>query len=141
MNVNNYLVKWKPVLEYLDDIVISSKTVEQRMEQVQQVLILLKDAKGTLKLNNCSFSLEWPDYLGDLFRPKWFEIGYTTTEEIQQLKVFKNPTELRSLPGTCDVFRRFVLKLSHIRASLYHKLKKYQPTCSLVRQPRKSKAD
>lgn len=51
-------------LEYLDAIVLFTKTVEQQLNHLRSVLILLRNAGGILKLKHCSFFAETINFLG-----------------------------------------------------------------------------
>lgn len=46
-------VEWRFALVFLDDIVIFSKTPEEHIDHVWQVLTLVQFARNTLKLKEC----------------------------------------------------------------------------------------
>lgn len=49
---------------YLDDIIIPSKTIEEGMIRLRQVLEALRKHRITLKLEKCSFFAQSIEYLG-----------------------------------------------------------------------------
>jgi hypothetical protein len=49
-------VKWNYALLYLDDVIVYSKNVEEHIQNVDEILTLLKNAGASLKLKNCHFS-------------------------------------------------------------------------------------
>ena len=60
--IKRYLVKF--VIFYLDDILIFSKTKEEHLERIRQVLQRLKEEKLLINLKKCSFMQEEIVYLG-----------------------------------------------------------------------------
>ena len=54
----------KFVIVYLDDILIFSKTKEEHLEHIRQVLQRLKEKKLLINLKKCSFMQEEIVYLG-----------------------------------------------------------------------------
>lgn len=49
---------------YLDDIIIPSRTIEEGMARLRQVLEALRKQNLTLKLEKCNFFAESIEYLG-----------------------------------------------------------------------------
>lgn len=55
VNVIFFCLEWQLDLFYIDDIVISSQTLEQHTEHVQKVLRFLNSAGATFNLKKCSY--------------------------------------------------------------------------------------
>ena len=53
--MNKVLKDWPLAIAYLDDIIIYSKTAEENLDNLQQVLQKLHDAQLSMKLNKCHF--------------------------------------------------------------------------------------
>lgn len=62
-------VKWQFVWLYLDDMVISSRVLDERIEHVCQVLTLLNDTGVMLSLKKYEFFTNRISYLGHGVRP------------------------------------------------------------------------
>ena len=57
------------VFIYMDDILITTQTMEQHRELVKQVLQCLQDNNLFLKPKKCDFEKEQMDYLGLILKP------------------------------------------------------------------------
>lgn len=86
MDVTLYSVKWTRSLVYLDEIVIFSRTGEDHMAHVGQVLTILDNAGLKLKLKKGFFFSGKKYYLGNVIRPGCQKISDTTTKDIQELQ-------------------------------------------------------
>lgn len=120
-------VKWKTELVYLNDIVSFTRTVEDCIAYIAQVLTLLENAGLTLKMKKKFFLAEKIDRLGHFIRPGRLEVSDAITKSIQELQEPTMQKEVRSFLGFCNVFRRFVQNHSKISAPLNRKLRKNQP--------------
>lgn len=56
----------KTCLMYLNDIIVISKSQEDHIKHVGEVMCVLCDTRVTLKLNNCTFFSQSVDYLGHI---------------------------------------------------------------------------
>lgn len=57
-------LKFTIALTYMDDILLPSVTVEERLQNLKEILKVLRRANLKLNLNNCYFLNEQIDYLG-----------------------------------------------------------------------------
>lgn len=116
--------KWKSALVYLNDIVVSSKSVEDDMSHLRQVLTRLRHSGVALKLKNRFFLAEIIDHLGHVIRPSKVKIINTTVLAVKALKDPGNQKKLRFFLALCNVLRCFVLTFSRVDAPLNKKLRK-----------------
>lgn len=114
---------------YFDNILIYSKTEEEHVQILRNVLIRLKLHHLTLKPSKCSFGNTQVDYLG-------FKIGggeiqplLDKLSAISEMPVPKTKTMLRSFMGLCQFYAKFVKNFAEIASPMTDKLKKY------VREP------
>jgi len=117
-------VRWQTCLIYLDDVIVFSKTHDDHILHVDQVLELLRTAGVTLKLPKCHFFQPKVDYLGHVIMPGKLAIAGTATAAIREAIFPVTPTQMRSFLGSCNVFRRFVLNYAKVARPLTEMLTK-----------------
>ena len=119
-----YGYRCRTCLVYLDDIIVFRNTAEEHVDHVREVLTVLKEAGFSLKLKKCMFFAKFVDDIGRVIRPGRLEVA---TKNTDAMKCFKEPimqTELRSFPGFCDVYGRFVPNFARTAAPLNAFLRK-----------------
>ena len=119
--------KWKTCLIYLDDIIVYSKTVEEHINHVDDILRCLSAAGVTLKIKKCKFFTTTVEYLGHVIKPGQLEIDPTNTKSLREALPPTNKSELRSFLGLANVYRRFIDNFSTIAGPLNRSLKKDEP--------------
>src|SRR5713226_619998 len=78
------------VLIYMDDILITTKMMEQHRELIKQVLQCLQDNNLFLKPEKCDFEKEQMDYLGLILKPGHIAIDPIKLQGIaDSLKTFE----------------------------------------------------
>ncbi|XP_059063838.1 uncharacterized mitochondrial protein AtMg00860-like [Cryptomeria japonica] len=102
------------VVVYLDDILIFSKTWDEHLQHVEQVLSTLQQHKLYANRENCSFGLESIQYLGYVVDGKGIHVDPTKIQVIKDWPSPKNIIELRSFLGLANFYRRFVLGFSQL---------------------------
>ena len=104
--------KWKTCLVYLDDVIIFSKTVEEHIQHVDEVLSYLAKAGVTLKIAKCKFFTTTVEYLGHIIRPGKLEVDQANTKSLREAKPPTTRTQLRSFLVLVNVYCRFIDKFS-----------------------------
>lgn len=111
---------------YWDDIVIYSKSVEERLSHIQTVISLLLRVNVSPKWRTCT-SEDHIDYLGNVSQPGRIGISTIAIDTIPRLKHPTKGTELKSFVSHCNIFGRFVQRFSRISALQNWKLKTDKP--------------
>lgn len=123
--LTNY--KWKTCLVYLDDVIIYSKTPEEHIKHVDEVLTCLSSAGITLKISKCKFFTKTVEYLGHIVKPGTLEIDQANAKSLREALPPTTRTQLRSFLGLVNVYRRFIPKFSTVAGPLNALLKKDAP--------------
>ena len=88
--------KWQTCLVYIDDVIAFSKSVEDHINHLDDVLTLLSQAGISLKWKKCEFFHQHIKYLGHVIRPGKLEIDSTMTKALREARPPETVTQLRS---------------------------------------------
>ena len=101
-------VRWQTCLIYLDDVIVFGKTTEQHLKDVDNVLQLLGDAGGTLKIKKCEFFQPKVNYLGHVITPGKLEVARNRVSGFANAKFPGNKPIMRSFLGAANYYRQFI---------------------------------
>ena len=113
-------VRWQSCLIYLDDVIVFSRTTEDHLRHVDEILTLLRNA-GVTKY---AFFQPRVDYLRHVITPGRLSVATENTKSFTPVTFPKNTTQLRSFLGATNVYRRFVAGYSGIARPLNGMLRK-----------------
>lgn len=116
-------VIYKLVLVYPDDILIFSRSREEHLDHLRQVLQNQRDNYFFAKLSKCSFAQPEVDFLGHILSQEGLRVDPHKTTAVQS---WPTPTDIhkrRSFLGLANYFRKFIRDY----ASLTHLLRKDVP--------------
>jgi hypothetical protein len=106
------------VVVYLDDILIFSRTWEDHLQHIEEVLFTLRQHKLYANLKKCSFKLKEIQYLGYIVNEQGVHVDPVKIQVIRDWPTPRTITELRSFLGLANFYRRFVLGFSNIAWAL-----------------------
>ncbi|CAH2218043.1 jg26686 [Pararge aegeria aegeria] len=112
------------VVIYMDDILIPSKSFEEGLGRLEEVLGLLRGAGLTLKMEKCSFFQERVNFLGFEINKDGIKPGSQKTEAVSKFPTPRNQHEVRRFLGLASFFRRFVKGFALVARPLTNLLKK-----------------
>ncbi len=108
-------------LVYLDDIVIFSRTFEEHISHLTDVLTRLRQAGLKLKPTKCFLFRQGITYLAHVVSNEGIATDSSKTAAMDKYPPPKNVQELKQFIGFASYYRRFVPKFAE-RASPLHRL-------------------
>ncbi|GBG88804.1 hypothetical protein CBR_g48419 [Chara braunii] len=113
---HDYLDKF--VIVYLNDILIFSKTVEEHVAHLDEVLNLLRQYKFKINGEKCEFGRTRVLYLGHAISAEGLKPDDAKVASIRDWPRPQSVTEMRSFLGMTDYYRTFVKNYSIVAAPL-----------------------
>lgn len=106
---------------YLDDILIFSKTREEHLEHLNEILDILKQHRFRLSPNKCSFAKNQMDYLGHLVDSKGIKPLDEKIRAILEIPLPQHPTlkQANEFIGGLGFYRKFIKNFARIAAPLH----------------------
>ena len=117
----------KFVVVYFDDILIYSRSIEEHIEHLKQVLNVLRTEKLYANVEKCSFCTNNVVFLGYVISGQGIEVDESKVEAIKNWPTPMNVSQVRSFLGLAGFYRRFVKDFSTIAAPLNELTKKGIP--------------
>jgi hypothetical protein len=117
----------KSAIIFFDDILVYSKTFEEHLIHLQQVLQLLATHQWKVKLSKCLFVQHSIACLGYVVSAQGVSTDPSKIVDIQQWPVPTILKELRGFLGISGYYRKFVRQYGVISQPLMHLLRKGVP--------------
>ncbi|KAJ9565973.1 hypothetical protein OSB04_001939 [Centaurea solstitialis] len=114
----------RSVIVFIDDILIYSKTKEEHVAHLREVLEVLRREQLYAKFSKCAFWLQAVQFLGHLVNREGIKVDPSKIEAVMSWEVPKNPSEIRSFLGLAGYYRRFIQDFSRIAVPLTKLTKK-----------------
>ena len=108
----------KSVLCFLDDILIFSKTREEHIAHVREVLTRLRKAQLYGKLSKCEFMRDEVEFLGHRLGKDGLAVSPDKVAAVRDWPALKNVKDVRSFLGLAGFYRRFVKDFSKVALPL-----------------------
>ena len=115
---------WKSCLVYLDDIIIFSKSFDEHMTHIEEVLQRLIKAGLTCKAKKCELFRDQVVYLGHTVGSKGVSADPAKIKAITQMPAPVNLSQLRSFYGCASYYRKLIKNFARIAHNLTQLLKK-----------------
>lgn len=111
---------WHICIVYLDDILIYSRTYEDHLCHLEEVLTRIQSAGLKLNPGKCHFARDHVVFLGHVVSREGLQPDPRNTEKVKMWPTPSNPSEVRAFVGLCSYYRRFVKNFSRFAAPLNH---------------------
>lgn len=123
---------------YLYDILIFSRSLEEHLHHIWQVLQTLRPHKLCANLEKCTFGLTQVQYMGYIIDEQGVHVDPSKSQAIQDWPTPTTLTELCIFLGLTNFYCRFRLGFTHITWPLSQVTKGGEKAKQLVRNPTKS---
>ena len=112
-------------MAYLDDVLVFSKTPEEHLAHLQQVMDRLREHNLKIKLPKCQFMKEETKYLGFIIDKKGIKPDLDKVEVIRAMPEPRSVREVRGFIGAIGYYRRFIPAFSRLAGPMIALTKKY----------------
>ena len=117
------------ILIYIDDILVTGKTIADHLSNLEVVLTRLEEAGVRLKRDKCSFFLPSVEFLGHRISSKGIQPMLEKVEAIHKAPEPLDVTQLKSFLGAVNYYGKFLPDLSTVLAPLYKLLHRDTKWC------------
>ena len=93
---------------YLDDVIVFSRTVEEHIRHLREVILMLEKAGVSLEPSKCHLFQQEVEFLGHVGRPGQLLMNQKSVKSLEHALCPGNQTELKSFLRMCNVYRRFI---------------------------------
>ena len=99
---------------YLDDIIVFSRTAEEHMLHLEAIFEALQIADLKIKVSKCKFFKKHVSYLGFLIGETGIRCDRSKVEAINRITTPTSIEEVRQFNGMCSYYRKFISHFSDI---------------------------
>merc|ERR1711893_448528 len=105
---------WDCVVVYLDDVIIFSKTIDEHLKHLAEVLERFKKSGLKLKPKKCELCRDKVDYLGHTVTPEGVATKADLIEKVQNWDPPRTVKQVRQFLGLCNYYHQYVESYSEI---------------------------
>uniref|UniRef100_A0A2N9J5I9 Reverse transcriptase domain-containing protein n=1 Tax=Fagus sylvatica TaxID=28930 RepID=A0A2N9J5I9_FAGSY len=117
----------REIEDYVDDVVVKSKTREGHLETLRKVLERCRVFKLRMNPLKCAFGVSAGKFLGFLVHKQGIDVDPAKSTAIATMKPPTNVKQLKSFLRRLSYIRRFIPGLALLTSSFSHLLKKNMP--------------
>ncbi|XP_011869954.1 PREDICTED: uncharacterized protein LOC105563185 [Vollenhovia emeryi] len=121
------LIRDDKVLIYMDDVLIASRSNEQNLEDLREVLQILRRYGFELNYKKCQFLKKEIEFLGYMISADGISLSPRHTDAIRNFKQPRTVLEVQRFLGLTNYFRRFIKGFAHIAKPIQDLVKRDVP--------------
>ena len=118
---------WEVCLIYLDDVIVTGKSFEDMVWNLEKVFERFQQAGLKLKPRKCKLFSKEVEFLGHIISESGIKTDPNKTKCVETWPTPKNVREVRAFVGLCSYYRRFIYKFSETAKPLHKLTEKNQP--------------
>ena len=99
---------------YLDDIIVFSRTAEDHMEHLERIFVALQITDLKIKVSKCEFFKKYISYLGFLIGETGICCDRSKVEAINKIATPTSIDKVCQFNGMCSYYRKFISHYSDI---------------------------
>jgi hypothetical protein len=103
---------------YLDDIIINSKSWQEHLDHISNVLSKLRKARVTANIEKYEFGKTKMQYLGFVITPEGISTDPEKIVAVRDFPIPNNPKKVKSFVSLCSWYRHFIPNVSQIAEPL-----------------------
>jgi len=115
---------WRVLLIYLDDLIVHSKTFDQHLSDLRNVLNRLKEAGLKLSPSKCQLFRQEVTFLGHIISPEGVRTDPKKTKAVEEWPIPQSVRDVRSYLGLVSYFRRHIKDFAATATPLHGLTKK-----------------
>ena len=123
-------VQWKFVCVYFDDIFIFSKTFEEHLQHLREVLSRLRKHQLQAKISKCHFVRKEIKFLGHLVSVHGMKPDPAKVKAVMEWRTPRSKRDVRSFVGLCSYYRKFIPHFATKAAPLHASRVRTRTSCS-----------
>jgi len=108
IQILNPFIREDKVIIYIDDVLIPSKTVEENLEILKEILLIFKKYDFALNISKCKFLRREIEFLGYIISENGLTLSSRHTEAVKNYKRPRDRVQLQRFLGLTNYFRRFI---------------------------------
>ena len=112
-------LKHKPIYHYIDDVIITSSTLEEHLQLIDDVLQAFAKHRLLISPSKCKFAAKQIEFLGYNFTADEYSPSTKHIKALQTYPVPQTAKQLRTFLGLCCFFRAFIPNRAKLCAPLY----------------------
>ena len=113
-------LEWRSCFVFLDDILVVSKTFEEHLSRLHEVLTRLRGAGLRLKLKKCNLLRDKVPFLGHVISRDGISLDPAKTEQVKCYPTPTDATKVRQFIGLASFYRWFISKFATIGLHYTH---------------------
>jgi hypothetical protein len=114
----------KFVVVFIEDILVYSKSMEEREGHLRIVLQQLRKHQRCAKFSKCESWIKEVPFLGHVVSPEGITVDPSKVKEVLDWKPPTSVSKVRRFLGLADYFQRFILSFSRVAKPITELLKK-----------------